>query len=104
MQEFLFQDFYESKDGFSESLKLLIKRRELEEKVRDFEYIGYAYIKHNLEFKSDMIYIPSRGIITEKEINEELNPLKFGDKDQMKYLEHLEYLQLAREYYDFKFL
>ena len=102
MQEFLFQDFYESKDGFSESLKLLIKRRELEEKVRDFEYMGYAYIKYNLEFKSDMIYI-SEEIITEEEINEELNPLKFGNKKQMKYLEHLDYLQLARKYYNFKF-
>lgn len=102
MQEFLFPDFYKSKDSFSESLKLLIKRRELEEKVRDFEYMGYAYIKSNLEFKSDMIYI-SKEIITEEEINEELNPLKLGNKKQIKYLKHLEYLQLARKYYNFKF-
>lgn len=99
---FLFPGFHEYKDSkerFSESLELLNQKRELAEEVKSFEYVGYAYIKYNLAFKSDMIHVPLGEILTEKEIEEELTPLQFGDKKQIKALEYLEYLQLARKYY-----
>lgn len=99
---FLFPGFHEYKDSkerFSESLELLNQKRELAEEVKSFEYVGYAYIKYNLESESDMICVPYRGTLTEREIEEDLTPLQFGDKKQIKALKYLEYLQLARKYY-----
>lgn len=75
-------------------LQTKIGKTDLAEKIIEFEEDGYEY-----NLTNDLIKTPENKVYSELDIEEILTPLKFGNKEQLKILKALEYLQLVREYH-----